>query len=162
MGRRREVNSLKVLTGSRHARTNPKPGPETAMWRAPKYLGKHGKTLWKQAGPILIKAGVMSRADESAFIVLCKTYEMLVEIMEIIDREGFTIEDQRGSKKKHPACTIFSQFLSHFRVLCREFAMTPDSRERLGVSTDPLDKFLDPVEAFRRRREQREIEDLLD
>jgi P27 family predicted phage terminase small subunit len=167
MGRKPEKNRLKVLTGSRYQKKNtPKIKPEITMWRAPKMLGKHGKIMWKEVGPILIKANIMCALDKSMFMAVCHIYDVLIRCIEDIEKDGFTIEDQRGSVKKNPVCTIFSQYLGQFKSYCKEFGLTPDSRDRLGIPDSEdfseWDKFADPVEAFRRRQERKEFEALLD
>jgi len=163
MGRNKTPSHVKVLHGSekRHHHKTPNVRPTIAMWRAPKLLGTHGKRLWKETGPILIRSNIMTDLDKSMFEALCSIWDTVMVCVETLQKEDLMTEDARGSVKKSPYSTILNQYLSLFKVYACEFGMTPSSRSKLGIPAE-IKEFLDPVEQFRRRRELKEMEDLLD
>jgi P27 family predicted phage terminase small subunit len=103
------------------------------MWEPPEVLGEQGVEMWKEVGPILIKANILCALDKSMFLVLCQTYDTLMKCIKEIETYGFTIVDNVGSRKKNPVCTIYGQYLNHFKSYCKEFGLTPASRDRLGI-----------------------------
>ena len=163
MGKNKTPNHLKVLQGSpkRNHHKTVNILPTISMWPAPKVLGKHGAKLWKETGPILLRSNIMTDLDKGAFEGMCTIWNLIMTCTECLQKEDLVTEDARGSVKKSPYCTILNQYLSIFRSYSMDFGMTPLSRSTLGIPATAED-FLDPVERFRKQREDKEFEDLLD
>lgn len=146
MARPRKSNNIKVLSGSRHAikgKNDAKNSINLADWQPPETLGQFGRYFWIKTLPLLSEKGIIEETDSSAFEELCHTWNLLREIQKEIAAVGITVEDQRGSYKKNPALGAYNQVLTHFENLCKEFFLTPFSRQRGGISTtedvDPND-----------------------
>ena len=61
-----------------------------------------------------------------------------MQFSEIIDREGAVILGHRGVPRKHPLLPALHQAMDGVRVWAQEFAMTPLSRSRMNLPTEPL------------------------
>jgi P27 family predicted phage terminase small subunit len=83
--------------------------------------------------------GVLKVTDKQTWFVLCQTYHNVIEAEETLAVEGMVIDDARGSKKKHPLTAILKDCRYQFRQLAEQFALTPNSRERLGVQVKSPD-----------------------
>ena len=131
-------------------------------WECPDFIGEHGRKLWSDVGPILVKSGIMAESDKTLFALLCQTFHMMLRFQEIVRAQGFLIDDARGSEKKHPLLTAISQQTNLFKGLCLEFGMSPSSRSRLGFTIDDTSGDDAVWEKFNRKREQRQLEKDLD
>ncbi len=58
---------------------------------------------------------------------------MFREALEILNREGLSVKDERGLPRKNPAWTLYNSAAKDFSKLAQEFGMTPVSRQRLDV-----------------------------
>ena len=156
MGRQLKNNKLKILSGSRHAKKGNKPVKEARMWKCPPHIIDHGRQLWKNVGPVLIRSGIMNELDRGCFEMLCSIYDRLLKFQEILREDGPLVDDKRGSLKKHPLSTAISQHLTLFRNFCADFGMTPASRSRLGFEIEGLDLDDDVWNNFMNKRKDRQ------
>lgn len=155
MARPKDPAHLKLLRGSdkRNIQTSPQAPPQGRMWTPPDFIGVYGKALWKQLGPVLRRAGLLTELDRGCFEALCVNYDMMVSMTLLIQKEGEVIKDARGSLKKHPATSVLNAFMSLFRQSCCDFGCTPASRGKMGIQFKNTE--FDPVEAFRNRKKSR-------
>jgi P27 family predicted phage terminase small subunit len=142
MGKRPTSERLKIVSGTdkRHIRKTPKVQPLITMWTTPKHMGTHARRLWRGLGAQLIRNGILTNLDRGAFEALCTCYGMICMCREVLNRDGFSVEDSRGSVKKRPEVTILTQNMALYRQYCQEFGITPAARERLGVSVQDQDE----------------------
>lgn len=143
-GRKPKPTALKVLDGNPGRRPinekEPKPKKVNKLPAPPRYFGKYGKSAWNKYGAILIKMGLLSKADMIAFEALCHSYELYYKASSQLNRldpddtaTGILIKGDNGIFYPNPLMNIARQQLEMFRKLLVEFGMTPSSRSRLQV-----------------------------
>jgi P27 family predicted phage terminase small subunit len=150
-GRKSNTEKWTLLTGGKSEGETVKPRQVSSIGSCPRWLGRHARRLWKQIGPDLVHAGVLTRWDMQAFAALCQAHHMMIEAQEAIAVEGAVIADNRGASKKNPWCTIGKVAEANFKQWCEKFGLTPLDRGRLAI------KYESPEE----RREREEAENLL-
>ena len=141
-GSNRKSKQLHVLSGSYRAdrhdgKGQPKPRP-VAPAAPPSWLDKEAKAEWRRVGPELEKLGLLTALDRAAFAIYCTCWSDFRCYSEIVEREGAVIEGHRGVLRKHPLLPALHQAADAVRVWAQEFAMTPLSRSRINLPTEPL------------------------
>ena len=147
-GRRPKPTHLKLLQGNpgkRRLNSNePKPPQELPL--APEHLNDAAKKEWNRLGPQIVKLGLLTSIDGSAFAAYCVVYARWVEAEEALKKTGFVVKAPSGYPMLSPFYTVANQCLSQMRAYLTEFGMTPSSRSRTSVAgqekTDPLEDFL--------------------
>jgi len=110
--------------------------PAPKSFRVPAWMGEDGRKLWKQLSPILIKQGVITVLDKTAFEMLCSSYGILKRIENDLAGADPLVSDGRGGQKKNPLFTIHKQQVDQFSALAKDFGLTPVSRGRISVNPD--------------------------
>ncbi len=135
-GRKPKPSHLKVISGNPGKRPipeNPQPKTLSLDEKPPNWIGKYGQELWEARAPELIELGILTKADRPMFEILCCTWNMFREALEIMNREGLSVKDERGLPRKNPIWTLYNSAAKDFSKLAQEFGMTPVSRQRLDV-----------------------------
>ena len=68
----------------------------------------------------------------------CQTWALWREAEAIIAKEGIMYQTQDGLWKRHPACAIASDASKTLLRLAGELGLTPLSRQRLDVRSEPV------------------------
>ena len=134
-GRKPKPSHLKLISGNPGKRTipaNPQPQP-MSFDEPPKWVGKYGQEIWNARAPELVELGILTKADRPMFEILCCTWNMFREALEILNRDGLTTVDERGLPRKNPIWTLYNSAAKDFSKLAQEFGITPVSRQRLDV-----------------------------
>jgi P27 family predicted phage terminase small subunit len=101
--------------------------------RSPRWLGEHGRWLWRTLGPRLRALGRLTVLDRPAFELLCSAYEIARQAREALVENGVNLADTvHGGTKSNPAARVYLQAVGQVAQLAREFGLTPSSRERLS------------------------------
>lgn len=100
----------------------------TRLWPIPLDLGEHGRKLWKSAGRRLVESGSLDDLDRETFETLCRAYHKMVAADRLLEVEGLSVNDQRGSNKKHPAFTQWKAYSDLYLKLLGHFGLSPYSR----------------------------------
>jgi len=103
------------------------------MKNAPSTLGKNGKQLWKELGPVLLKAGRLNPEDKASFMILCSCYDEICLSNEAIKKDGVVINDGRKSLKRHPAIVIKKDAIDAFTKLMSKFGLSALDRKKLNL-----------------------------
>lgn len=99
---------------------------------APKNLGWEGQRIWTTYRDMFIRYGVLTELDSEAFFRLCKTFDYVQEIEELISKEGWTRETQRGPAR-HPLAAQRDSFIKEQFTLMGRFGMTPSDRGGIEI-----------------------------
>lgn len=130
----RKPRHLKALQGTmRGDRESMGPKPQPLLGEPPRGLPVAARKLWRELGPRLEEQGLGTVLDRPAFERLCRLHAQLLEVEETINKEGWLLEDGRGSIKRHPAALIYQTLLREYRELLRTFGVGPRSRQGLDV-----------------------------
>ena len=147
-GRRPKPTHLKLLQGNPGKRplnaNEPKPSAELPP--PPDHLSDLAKQEWQRMGEHLVKLGLLTMIDRSAFAAYCVVWTRWVEAEEALTKTGPVVKSPSGYPMLSPFYTVANQSLSQLRAYLTEFGMTPSSRSRTTVGgkeqTDPLEEFL--------------------
>ena len=86
--------------------------PISKLWKRPSNLRGHGRRLWESVGPRLVEAGTLEELDKETFGLLCRTYHRMLTLDALLESEGYVIQGENKTQKKHPA---FSECLVHVK-----------------------------------------------
>jgi len=100
------------------------------LWQVPNTLGEHGQVLYKRVGKELIKSESLDSLDKEAFVTLCQNYDRMISADAEIKKDGLTVDDGRGVKKKHPAFAIWKTSQDNYVRLLSHFGLSPHARGR--------------------------------
>jgi len=107
--------------------------PIKKLWRMPRGLRDYGKIFYKKAGEYLVKEAIIADLDRSSFEILCKQYDMVMNIKEQLNRELPSPKDRYGSEKKNILISIFRSEFSSFEKWSKKFFLTPKIRANLKI-----------------------------
>ena len=80
----------------------------------------------------------MCGLDRGILAAHCQTWALWREAEAIIAKEGTTYQTPEGLWKRHPACAIASDASKTLLRLAGELGLTPLSRQRLDVRSEPV------------------------
>ena len=111
--------------------------PKPKSLRCPAWMCDDGRELWRKLGPELVRQGVITVLDKTAFEMLCQTYGLMKKAeRELLEIKSLAISNGRkDSAKKHPLVAVYRGFSTQFRVLSADFGLTPTSRGRVNVDS---------------------------
>ena len=107
------------------------------LWQIPEDLGKHGRKLWKNVGPLLVESGSLDQLDRETFESLCRVYHKFIVSDLELEEAGLSVADKKGSEKKHPAFTQWKAYSDLYIKLLHHFGLSPYSR---GVKVRPKEE----------------------
>jgi P27 family predicted phage terminase small subunit len=158
----RKPNEIKVLEGNPGKRRIPvSPKPERVLGlKCPSFIGKHGRQEWNRITPELAKLGMLTRIDQVALEMYCRTYQkwrdaeefliekgtyfVLREPSQMID--GKEVEGNIRYMQQMPQVSIAQQCAEYCRKMIQEFGLSPAARSRLEIK--PREVATKDVEAF--------------
>lgn len=145
------------------------PAPGSAGWvkpedavkappRAPAYLGKYGKAMYRTVVDALVPLGLLGARDLPGLELACSAYNVARECLEAVAFEF----DKDGKKRKRnlsvylagktsqniPELTNATKLLTAARGLLAEYGLTPASRSRIGAPSDQPNRPKDDMEGL--------------
>ena len=104
----------------------------------PRDLPPAARLEWRRVVPILTTFKILSPVDRRALADYCLCAARLDECEADISARGLLIDGERG-KVKNPAAQLARQYRTELRQWCKSFGLTPDSRGRMNLPTEPDD-----------------------
>ena len=145
MGRRGpqpKPKALKVLEGTERYKdfeiNELQPTPIAP--KRPTWLPDEGKKQWKQLAPELESLGLLTIIDGQVFALMLVHWSLAVEAAKTLKKEGCLTTDERGLKRKHPACQVLRDNSLAFKQYMAEFGLSPVSRTGLDLPNGEEDK----------------------
>jgi P27 family predicted phage terminase small subunit len=155
MGRRgppKKPTELRVLQGCNgHIPLNkdePKPKAVQGV-KAPLFLTKGGKKIWKREAPKIEKLGLLSEIDLNAFARYCDLMDKWLRVKSKIDRlDDFyypiyfdQTDEEKAAKKEprikyfatYPEVSLYNTLATQLNRLEREFGLTPAARSAISL-----------------------------
>lgn len=126
-----------------------KEGGHQPKLRRPPGLSPAAVRFWNRYAPPLIEAGVLCKLDLDSFVQLCEVASNLEDCREGIKEHGVLVEGTHGTLKKNPALSCAAQLYQQYRLLASDFALTPASRAKLGLTNADLLEAAELAEAER-------------
>lgn len=103
---------------------------------APVWLAGEAKIEWERLVPILMGAGVLTKADRMALALLCQSWADYLQAKERVDEDGIVVKTAAaGGMRAHPAVGIRNMAWSQVAKGCAMFGIDP--ADRSGVKAAP-------------------------
>jgi len=147
-GRRPKPTHLKLLQGNPGKRSlnSREAQPPVVLPPPPDHLSEPAKQEWQRMGEQLVKLGLLTAIDRSAFAAYCVVWARWIDAEQALKATGPVVRSPSGYPMLSPFYTVANQSLGQMRAYLTEFGMTPSSRSRTSVAgqekADPLEDFL--------------------
>lgn len=111
---------------------------ETEIPPQPAGMTQDAKKAWLWLTPILENAGLITEMDALSLRILCDSVGIYLKACRQINKQGLTVE---GSSKfgrkmeRNPAVAVRDSAWDQIYKMCRNFGLTPASRNGLHPST---------------------------
>lgn len=140
-GRKPKPNEQKELAGNPGGRDLPNvPEPPKGMPPMPKeFLSEHGQRAYLWIKAQLDPTGILTGADFHALTAMCMHWAYAAEANQVLRKQGVTLIDKDGVRRKNPANQIFRDNMKSFRMFAENFGMTPSSRSRIEMPASAQD-----------------------
>ncbi len=126
--------------------------------RAPAFLGKYGKSMYRTVTEALVPLGLLGARDLPGLELACSAYNVARECLEAV---AFEYSDDGKKRKRNlsvylrgktsqniPELTNATKLLTAARGLLAEYGLTPASRSRIGTPVDPKPPAPDDMEGL--------------
>ena len=133
-----EIRELKGRP-KKKIRKNQEGIPISTRRTPPKKLSPPAKAFWRKNAPILMRYGLLTIIDESAFDILCVLFGQWFDTVILLDEQGLATIDERKLPRKNPVVSINKVYTTELAQWLRMFGLTPDSRQRLSGIIQDLD-----------------------
>lgn len=155
-GGRRTPRQAKIIRGTFRKDRNPQREPEPEKIqiapKAPKYLAKYGRELWKRLAEETVRCGILSIIDIASLDLLCSAYQDFREAYSAIHGTGKRMKGlgqylAGRNSQTMPEYNALKSSYATYKALAVEFGLTPASRNRIEL--EPLKKpDEDPMEGL--------------
>ena len=141
---------LRVLEGNPGRRPlnefEPQPAPRKRVPAAPKELGEQAKKEWRRLAKQLVRQGILTDLDMTAFTAYCQCYQRWYDASRQLDSTGLFIKAPNGMIMQNPLLPIINKAVDQMLKFMARFGLTPSDRSRLSVV--PPDDELDALEEW--------------
>lgn len=148
-GRKPAPTKLRLLKNNPSGRPIPqdRARPPANLPTPPPHLTDAAKAEWKRKGNELLKLGLITAIDTSAFAVYCQAYARWAEAEEKLKQASAIIPTPSGFLQQSPYLAIANKAQEQMMKALIEFGMTPSSRTRVSAAptaadADPLAEFI--------------------
>jgi P27 family predicted phage terminase small subunit len=132
-GRKKTPSALlKGLDGGKLRPGEPKP-PEGVV-RMPSGLSGRAQTQWRKLAPDLIRMGVLTAVDASAFAIYCEQWNVYDKAQAAVNEFGPTVRGRNGEPIRNPAYSIMRDSVLLINKLGQQFGLTPSGRAGIVVT----------------------------
>jgi P27 family predicted phage terminase small subunit len=101
---------------------------------APSWLKGEAKKAWEELVPILMDAGVLTKADKMALAGLCRYWADWLEAQRKVEKDGITVMGALGGLKPHPAIAIANAAWANVVKGCAMFGIDPADRSNVKAA----------------------------
>ncbi|MCE9635850.1 MAG: phage terminase small subunit P27 family [Planctomycetes bacterium] len=138
-GRRPKPTALKVLAGNAGHRPLNKgePRPRPLLPKCPPVLQGEAKAEWRRMGKKLHALGLLSEIDGAALTTYCLTWARLVDAEGKLRQHGAVVISPNGFPVQSPYLAVATKATEQLVRILVEFGMTPSSRSRIQLPTQP-------------------------
>ena len=102
--------------------------------QCPAWLPALGRKCWRELGPVLMAAGLLTAADLPAFASLCGAYGRFVEAEKQVKLRGPVIRTPAGLEQRNPWLLVSDKARDQLAEHLRDFGGTPASRSKAAVA----------------------------
>lgn len=154
-GSNRKPYQLHELGGTLRARQERRlsdlPAGSFGRARRPSWLRGEARRFWNEHAPQLEARGLLDALSQMPFALVCASWGHLREAEALLAREGAVVTGPRGGQRAHPAVKQAKDWRVLFMAGCKDFGLTPLSRQRMPAPPAPA--AVDDFERFFGRTE---------
>ena len=140
-GRPPKPTRLRLLEGNPGKRpineNEPRPRQRQRIPSPPAGLGEEGAKEWRRLGPELVRLGLLTNLDITAFHAYCDTFERWVQYSREAKKAPL-IQTPNGHLQQSPYVSMANRAFYMLNQSLARFGMDPASRSRIAV--DPADR----------------------
>ena len=100
-------------------------------YKIPKDIESDAKDYMKNVLDELDKRGIIEDVDSAALTMLARNYSMFIKASKQLEKDGLTIESDRGNLAPHPAIKIAKDAQTQAMKVMAEFGLTAKARTKL-------------------------------
>ena len=151
-GRRPKPTALKVLAGNpgHRAVNKAEPRPRAVLPKCPPVLQGEAKHEWRRMARKLHHLGLLSEIDGAALTAYCLTWARLVDAEGKLRQHGAVVISPNGFPVQSPYLSVATKATEQLVRILVEFGMTPSSRSRIQLPTQPAAGRQDSAETYER------------
>ena len=97
----------------------------------PKDIESDAMDYMKNVLDELDKRGIIEDVDSAALTMLARNYSMFIKASKQLEKDGLTIESDRGNMAPHPAIKIAKDAQTQAMKVMAEFGLTAKARTKL-------------------------------
>ena len=109
----------------------------------PEGLDPHEQRAWDRVVPVLAGMGVLAEVDGEALRLYCHACSVSERAWAEVEKDGLMLISITGVPRPHPAAAIAHRADQLRLAILPEFGMTPSSRSRVQVESQPRDALAD-------------------
>ncbi len=117
-----------------------KPKLPPAVWRCPAHLDGVAADEYTRIVGVLREAGVLDRTTPRLVELYAINYALLRQAYVVIERDGPTVESDRGNVAEHPAIKTLNAATIRIRGLLNDFGLSPASAKLTAPTEKSGDK----------------------
>jgi P27 family predicted phage terminase small subunit len=98
----------------------------------PDSLKETGRAFWLKS--VEVAGGWLSGSDAELLRLLAEALDRREQIIEVLDRDGWTVTTDKGYPYKHPLAGLLVDLEKQIGQWLAQLGMNPTDRSRLGVA----------------------------
>jgi len=107
-------------------------------------INDYARDEWLRVFEELGELGAIETTDITALVMLCDMYGVYCDMKDSIRNGNYTDKTPNGLVQSNSALTNFYRAYREYQTTCKEFGLTPISRQKIDVKVKgPKDDFLD-------------------
>ena len=146
-GRKPKPTRLKVIAGNPGKRplNRNEPKPMTTTPDCPPELSPAAQQEWKRLVSELSALNMLTNLDRVALATYCEAYALWVEAISAIRKYGTMVKSPSGYPMQSPYLAIANKQAEMMMRIASEFGLTPASRSRISVPSEPEPSLFDII-----------------
>ena len=120
--------------GHRPIASEATPAALASLPPVPAWLPALGRKCWRELGPVLMAAGLLTAADLVAFASLCSAYGRFIYAEGQVKLRGPVIRTPAGLEQRNPWLLVSDKARDQLAEHLRDFGGTPASRSKAAVA----------------------------
>lgn len=114
------------------------PGTGILHLGPPSHLTPYQQGVWAEIARLL--ESIVRESDAAMVEIAAVAYVSYREAQEVLDREGYTVTDDKGNLKVHPLVQIRDRSMKMYMDSSARLGLSPADRARLGLNVAALSK----------------------
>ncbi|MDZ4994385.1 phage terminase small subunit P27 family [Clostridium perfringens] len=108
-------------------------GNDDKVYKAPSYLSKVEKKIYKNLVKELQTSNILNNLDITILVTCVDSIVKMEECRQLINENGLVVTKTDGTLTRNPASTIYKDYNAIFNKCCMELGLSPSARSKLSV-----------------------------